>query len=140
MSSGKMGTIGDILVTYDNKHSGWNHGHAAIVRENNNYIVEAMPSSGVRNQPNTWASDYDSKKKFYVKGATYSNYYNAQSYAFSKIGYDYDILAAKDNPWRFYCSSLVWQSWVSQGYNLDTNGGTYVTPADIEYHSLTIEY
>ncbi|TPG70195.1 hypothetical protein EEL31_18000 [Brevibacillus laterosporus] len=41
VSSGRMGTVGDILITYDNKTSMWRHGHAAIVRKNNDYIVEA---------------------------------------------------------------------------------------------------
>ncbi len=39
-SSGRMETNGDILITYDNKTSRWRHGHDAIVRNNNNYIVE----------------------------------------------------------------------------------------------------
>ena len=38
-----MGTVGDILITYNNSTLGWNHGHANIARTNNNYIVGAWP-------------------------------------------------------------------------------------------------
>ncbi|MGY2613436.1 YiiX/YebB-like N1pC/P60 family cysteine hydrolase [Bacillus pretiosus] len=139
-SSGKMGTKGDILISYDNKTAGWNHGHAAIVLEDNNYYMEAWPDRGVRVHDNDFGTRFNSKKKQYIKGASNNQYRAAQNYAYSKKGSKYSVLTRKDNPYQFYCSSLVWQAWKSQGYDLDSNGGGIVTPADIDNSSYTITY
>ncbi|MEW5549973.1 YiiX/YebB-like N1pC/P60 family cysteine hydrolase [Peribacillus frigoritolerans] len=140
LTSGEMGTNGDILITYDNKTSGWRHGHAAIVQKNNNYIVEAWPKKGVRSYKNNWKNRFNSKKKMYVKGATSDNYTDAQKWAKKQIGDPYKMPTGKNNHLRFYCSSLVWQSWYHQGFDLDGNGGTVVTPADLEKDRSTIIY
>jgi uncharacterized protein YycO len=140
MTAGEMGTNGDILITYDNKTSGWRHGHAAIVQTNNDYVVESWPNVGVRSYKNNWSSRFSSKKKMYISGASSSKYTAAQAYAKSKIGSPYQAPVGKNSPIAFYCSSLVWQSWYKQGYDLDGNGGLLVTPADLENDSQTIVY
>ncbi|WP_139788092.1 YiiX/YebB-like N1pC/P60 family cysteine hydrolase [Anoxybacillus sp. UARK-01] len=139
-NSGKMGTVGDILITYDNKTSVWAHGHAAIVRDNNDYIVEAWPDVGVRVYQNNWANRFSTKKKFYVKDASYSKYDSAQKWAYYQVGDPYSLTATKDSVDKFYCSQLVWKAWNNTGYDLDADGGQIVTPADLEEHSLTIAY
>jgi uncharacterized protein YycO len=140
MTAGEMGTYGDILITYDSKTSGWEHGHAAIVQTNNDYIVEAWPNVGVRSYQNNWANRFTSKKKMYVSGAPSADYTNAQTWAKQQLGDPYSIPAGKNDARKFYCSSLVWQAWYNQGYNLDANGGLLVTPADLENDSSTIVY
>ncbi|MMZ62587.1 hypothetical protein D1872_248030 [compost metagenome] len=139
-STGQMGVTGDILITYDNKHSGWEHGHAAIVRQDKNYIVEAMPSDGVRNYQNNWGVRCDTKKKMYVNGATAAKKTAAQAYAAGKIGTKYSLLSTKSSTSSYYCSQLVWQAWNEQGFDLDSNGGFIVTPAELERDFNTIVY
>ncbi|MBU8715344.1 MULTISPECIES: YiiX/YebB-like N1pC/P60 family cysteine hydrolase [Brevibacillus] len=139
-SSGKMGTVGDILITYDNETSGWNHGHAAIVRKSNDYIVEAWPKEGVRVYKNNWGSRFDSAYKFYVKGADDSDFTNAQKYAYSQLGKPYQLNVQKHFTDAYYCSQLVWKAWYEQGFDVDADGGFLVTPADIDDSKLTVEY
>jgi uncharacterized protein YycO len=139
LSSVSMGTKGDVLVTYDQDISGWNHGHAAIVAINYDYIYEAMPDPGVRYYPNRWAN-YNTKKKMYVKGASFANYDNAVAFAKAQVGKPYSLAAAKDQTKVYYCSLLVWKSWQKQGFDLDGDGGLIVTPADLDLDSQTITY
>lgn len=137
-TSSAMGTIGDVLVTYDQAFKDWNHGHAAIVAENSDYLIEAMPSSGVRYYPNRWG-DYNTKKKMYVN-TTYSNISNAYGFIRDQLGKPYSLAAAKDQTSVYYCSLLVWKGYNRQGVDLDGNGGLIVTPADLELSSKTIAY
>lgn len=139
-SSGKMGTVGDILITYDNETSGWNHGHAAIVRKNNDYIVEAWPKEGVRVYKNNWGNRFDSAYKFYVKGADDTDFNNAQKYAYSQLGKPYQLNVQKHFTDAYYCSQLVWKAWYEQDFDVDADGGFLVTPADIDDSKLTVEY
>ncbi len=140
--SGKMGTKGDILVTYQHSHFGWDHGHAAIVRTDNNYIVEAWSGSTnkVRNYQNNFKTRYSDARKFYIKGATDADYGNAVSYAYNQIGDPYSLTATKNTTTKFYCSQLAWQAWNKQGFDLDGNGGLIVTPANLEDDGSTIKY
>jgi uncharacterized protein YycO len=138
-STSKMGTKGDVLVTYDQAIKDWNHGHAAIVAIDNNYIYEAMPDSGVRYYPNRWGN-YNTKKAMWVSGATSSHYSNAVAFAADQLGEPYSLAAAKDQTLKWYCSLLVWKAWNRQGFDLDGNGGLVVTPADLENDSQTLVY
>jgi uncharacterized protein YycO len=139
---GKMGTVGDILVTYLPAHFGWNHGHAAIVRYDNNYIVEAWTGNDnkVRNYQNNFGKRFSDARKFYVKGATDQEYKNAAAYETEQVGDPYSLAATTNTTTKFYCSQLVWQAWSRQGYDLDGNGGFVVTPANLEADSQTIRY
>ncbi|MBR8661792.1 YiiX/YebB-like N1pC/P60 family cysteine hydrolase, partial [Brevibacillus sp. NL20B1] len=139
-SNGKMGTVGDILITFDNRTSGWNHGHAAIVRKNNDYIVEAWPDDGVRVYKNNWGKRFKTAYKYYVKGADEEDYVNAQKYAYSQLGKPYKLNVEKHFTKGFYCSQLVWKAWYEQGFDVDADGGFIVTPADIAESKLTVEY
>ena len=139
-SSGRMGTVGDILITYDNKTTVWRHGHAAIVRKNNDYIVEAWPDEGVRNYKNNWGNRFDSALKLYVKGADDTDYINAQRFAYGEEGKPYKLNVAKHFTSSYYCSKLVWKAWDEQGFDVDADGGFIVTPADIENSKITVEY
>ncbi len=135
-----LGTNGDVLVTYDNKTSGWNHGHTAIVRWDNNYIIEAMPTPGVRYHQNNWKSRFISERAFYVSGAAGSKYTNAARNAASRVGKPYAIYTSKTSTDKYYCSKLVWQAWRGQGWDLDADGGYWVFPVDLERDAHTIRY
>lgn len=138
--SGTYGTNEDILISYDSGYKNWNYGHAAIVRKGDRQIIEAWPGDGVRLYTNNWSTRWNSKKKMYVRGASSSNYTNAQAYAYDKLGSSYNLLAGKQATSMYYCSLLVWQAWNKQGYDLDGNGGSIVTPADLESSSRTQVY
>lgn len=139
-SSSSLGTNGDILITYDSNTSGWHYGHTAIVRFDNNYVIEAWPGDGVRNYKNNWKTRFNSKRAFWVKYANGDDYHYAQSYAIAKIGRPYSLATTKTSVTKFYCSKLVWQAWKSRGFDLDSNGGVLVTPANIEDDSQTLRY
>ncbi|WP_051430850.1 YiiX/YebB-like N1pC/P60 family cysteine hydrolase [Thermicanus aegyptius] len=138
--SGQVGTEGDILVTYDNKTSGWHHGHAAIVRWDNTYIIEAWPDDGVRYYVNNWASRFIDARGFWVTGASEDDYDYAEDVAQRQIGEPYSLTTSKDDTTRWYCSKLVWYAWNQQGYDLDPDGGYYVLPSDLEDSDLTYRF
>lgn len=135
----KCNYMGDILTTKDNKHSGWHHGHAGIVMEDNNYTVEAFDTDGVQVRNNTWKRANE-RKGPYVRGAVRNNALHAQLYAYSKKGHNYSLTASKSSHDVFYCSSLVWKAWNEQGYDLDDNGGYWVLPMDLRNDYNTIEF
>ncbi|MCM2988492.1 hypothetical protein M3580_04530 [Bacillus safensis] len=140
-ASGKMGKVGDILTTYDNKTSSWRHGHNAIVQSDNSKIMEAWAGKGVRTYQNNWSKRFKSKKKQYVKGADIYDKVKAQRYAGGKTGKPYSIATTKKSTDKYYCSKLVWQSYKNtKKIDLDSNGGALVTPADIDQSSKTVSY
>jgi len=142
-SSSALGTNGDILITYDTDSVlGWNYGHAAIVRWDAAYVVEAMPDDGVRYHVNNWKSRYNSWKGLWVKGATDGHYTDAQAYARGQLGKKYSLVYGKYQSTYFYCSLLAWKSWKISGssFDLDDDGGVVVTPGDIDQDSQTITY
>ncbi|AKM17707.1 Uncharacterized distant relative of cell wall-associated hydrolases [[Flavobacterium] thermophilum] len=139
-SSGALGTNGDILITYDSESSGWNHGHAAIVRWDGEYIIEAWPGEGVRYYVNNWKTRWKTWKGLWVKGAMGEDYTSAQSYARAQIGEPYSLTATKGQSSKWYCSLLVWKAWENRGFDLDDDGGIIVTPSDLDQDSETITY
>ncbi|WJQ14403.1 YiiX/YebB-like N1pC/P60 family cysteine hydrolase [Geobacillus stearothermophilus] len=139
-SSGALGTNGDILITYDSESSGWNHGHAAIVRWDGDYIIEAWPGDGVRYYVNNWKIRFKTWKALWVKGAMGEDYTSAQSYARAQIGEPYSLTATKNQSSKWYCSLLVWKAWENRGFDLDDDGGIIVTPSDLDQDPETITY
>ncbi|MGP4063260.1 distant relative of cell wall-associated hydrolase-like protein [Halobacillus litoralis] len=138
-SSGALGTNGDILITTDNKTAGYDHGHAAVVRWDTNYIVEAMPG-GVRYNDNNWKNEYTDWWGLWVSGASGSDYDYTESYARGQVGEPYSILALKNQSSKWYCSLIPYKAWSYRGFNLDTDGGTHVTPRDILFDNDTIVF
>ncbi len=67
----------------------------------------------------------------------------AVAYAEAKLGTPYDFFFNKYNDSRLYCSELIWHGYYYGTYSLDldTNGGSMVTPADIYQNpNLTLVY
>ncbi|AIM16138.1 hypothetical protein HW35_07385 [Bacillus sp. X1(2014)] len=139
-SSNALGTNGDILITYDNKTSGWNHGHAAIVRWDNSYVIEAWPNAGVRYYTNNWKSRFTTWKGLWVSGADGADYDYAEYYARLQHGDPYSVAYGKYQDSYWYCSLLVWKAWYQAGFDLDDDGGVLVTPGDIDQDSQTITF
>ena len=128
---GRLGTYGDILITYNGDKKSWIHGHAGIVSTNNNVTIEAFPWRGVIRNSNRW---YEKGNRLYrpknVRGGQYTA---AARNAESHVGKEYflDIF----NKWRtdkFYCSQLVWRAWLDAGKNIAPSSGNIVTPGDLE--------
>lgn len=139
-SSSSLGTNGDVLITYDSEKMGWNYGHAAVVRWDTAYVIEAWPGDGVRYYKNNWKSRFNSWKGLWVKGATDRNYSDAQSYASGQLGKKYSLAYGKYQANYFYCSLLAWKAWNNTGFNLDDDGGVLVTPGDIDQDTQTVTY
>lgn len=144
-SNASLGTFGDILVTYSFSSFGINIaavGHAAIVHNDSSYTIESFPDGGVRVYNNDWGS----KSRVYgvrVRGASYSDYQNAASYAVSQADaqkpYNWNFFN-KGTTDSFYCSQLVWRAWKNQGYEVDRmNLGDWepVSPAELVGGSQT---
>lgn len=135
-----IGTYGDILVSYGISSWAVITGHAGIVSlVSSTLTVESWPGfnspigvDGVQYYTNNWGS-YSMTFGFGVTGATTSQYQNSASYAQNQVGKPFNLVFInKFDTSRFYCSSLVWRAWDTQGYNVDgTPIDTWVTPADI---------
>lgn len=128
---GRLGTYGDILITYNGGKKSLLHGHAGIVSLNNNVTIEAFPWQGVVRKSNRW---YEKGNRLYrPKNVSVSQYRAAARNAQSHVGKEYflDIF----NKWRtdkFYCSQLVWRAWLDAGKNIAPSSGNIVTPGDLE--------
>jgi len=62
-------------------------------------------------------------------------------YAIAHIGtpYDFNFFGGKDTEDKMYCSELVWRSYLSQGYDLDSDPFPWVWPSDIVASPLLVE-
>ena len=78
----------------------------------------------------------------FMSKAKSSQFIAATNYASGKSAKSYSLAAGKKSTSKYYssCSQLVWQSLWKQGYDLDSNGGIIVTPAQLEKDSQTIVY
>ncbi|MFU8692747.1 YiiX/YebB-like N1pC/P60 family cysteine hydrolase (plasmid) [Rossellomorea sp. FS2] len=131
-TSSSVGTEGDVLATMDSSSSKgiFNYGHAAIVRWDDNYTIEAYPNGGVQYKKNDWKTRYNKVRGFWVKGASLSHYDKAENYAKAQLGEPYNTGFGKWPTDRWYCSQLVWRAWYQQGFDID-DGGSVVSPADL---------
>lgn len=115
---------------------GWNHGHVLMFTSASKIIEAPGIGKVVKEHSRT-----DNKV---VIGDDYHLTFTskASSTAKSKI-----VARARKDIGKFYlsstyntrcdidsvnCSSLLWCAYKSQGYNIDSNGGTFVSPADIK--------
>jgi cell wall-associated NlpC family hydrolase len=65
----------------------------------------------------------------------------ALQYAIAHIGtpYDFNFFGGKDTEDKMYCSELVWRSYLSQGFDLDSDPFPWVWPSDIVHSPLLVE-
>lgn len=142
---------GDII--YESKGGGGFTGHTALIVDiayDTNYnqeyvlVVEAVPNGGVCYgvlTPTRFNHQEDTIKR--VKTATQAQINSAVDWACDQVGDAYSIDIVKDatqSNQNWYCSELVWAAFYWQGIYLDQddndeNGGSIVTPAEINADS-----
>jgi uncharacterized protein YycO len=118
-SKGYVPMPGDILLTEDSTPD-----HAGIVY-NSTTTVEASSGGVTTYDIGKWYRAYGSFKVMRVKNASFAQASGAANYAFSKVSYPYNYnFADYKNTSSFYCTSLVYRSWRSNGVsavNLDSD-------------------
>lgn len=136
---------GDILITSDNKsYHVIRHGHAAMLVDGST-IIEAV-RSGVRKYKYDWLSRYNNcyasrvyggKNKFENTNKTWAQ--TAADWACGKVGTPYKITSDKDTIKTFYCSQLVYRSYLSASKRkIDlSEGAKYIWPMGLYYNSNT---
>lgn len=138
---------GYILITRATYTFGWRHGHAAIVVDSNNgYILE----SAVLGEPSQLS--YVDKFRYYPNFIILKPKESTQN-QLNKIAC-YSLKALYKVPYRIscgifmpkyientapegtQCSHLVWYAYMSENFDIDSNGGKIVTPKDIANSDL----
>lgn len=132
---------GDILVNFSTSTLDWRHGHSALVIDAENDKTIEHTLVGAQSHMGT-ISSWGKQPKFVVLRYEDEEIIN-KVVEFAKenlIGVDYDIFVGidgkkdKSDEKRKYasnCSHIVWQAFKSQGIDIDSNGGVFVTPNDI---------
>ncbi|HAG10517.1 MAG TPA: hypothetical protein DCK76_03835 [Desulfotomaculum sp.] len=117
---------GDILL-------GGNHGssygvftHAGLYTGDNR-VVDAGASSGVYLAEAQDYHDYDWAAILRVK-ADPGQKKAAVDYALSQTGRPFFILAPRKEDGLWYCTKLIWYSYLHQGINLDCSKGYWILP------------
>lgn len=131
---------GDILVTFNTHTCDWRHGHTAIVTDAaRGEILEHKSIGNVSCMGK--ASVWGAYPAFAVlRYADESVASSAAQYAKEELeGIDYSIFAGiiskdktgSDSPFSSHCSHIVWQAFMAAGADIDSDGGSFVTPHDI---------
>lgn len=137
-ANNRVGLPGDVLVSLDSASSSMIIGHAAIVSHSSDTTIESFKENyspigvdGVQYYTNVW---HNKKGAFWLRAKKASAALNtaAVNYASNQVGKPYNInFLDKERTDCFYCSQLVWQSWFTVGIDIDSNGGSIVSPVDI---------
>ena len=146
---------GDILVTFSGHVFGWRSGHAAIVvKASEGQTLEAITygcDSAVCSVEH-WR-EYPCFALLRLKGITSAQQAEIAEYAMAElVDVPYSLFAFTDSnvPGNIevlgeieapgmastQCAHLVWAVYRHFGYDLDSDGGSVVTPADIFYSDL----
>lgn len=145
--SSALGTVGDILVSLivDSGSFGF-AGHAAIVHTDRSLTIESYAGSfspigidGVQIYENNWMNSQGSLQ-LRPYGASLSDYTTAANYAIQQVGKPYNWnFFNKTTTDAFYCSQLVWLSWLEVGINTETGSppNGIIAPADLVNSSNT---
>ncbi len=134
---------GDILITLSTHSLGWRHGHAALVIDENTTLecVTWGTTSKLRT-PEHWKR-YSNCVLLRIKDVTNKEQEDVVAYALENLlDVDYHLSAGfiggkdicpEDPQFGLQCGYLVWYAWKQMGYDIDSNGGSLVTPKDIMY-------
>jgi cell wall-associated NlpC family hydrolase len=132
---------GDILTRDDDLIS-FMEAHDAIY-VGDGQIIDALPDGGVQYRSLEGfiadADDYVIAQRLAAWSEEVTQ--GALDYAVGHIGtpYDYAYFGGKDTEDSMYCSELVWRAYLSQGIDLDSNGGPWVWPGEIVRSPLLVE-
>ena len=139
---------GDILITLSGHFFGWRSGHAGLVTDREaGKVLEAFAlgqKSGLCDLDH-W-KEYPGFALLRLKSGTEEETEEIAAYAASHLlDISYDLASFKreadgvsDTLSGTQCAHLVWTAYARFGYDLDSDGGWVVTPADI-FHSELLE-
>lgn len=107
----------------------------------NDYCIwsaNVSPRNGVqREQPAKYRA-YDVAFGGWVPSVSAAKRAAARAYCRAQNGEPYDIVSAKSDTARWYCSKLVWSSYrAAAGIDLDADSGYWVWPVDLVNDSQT---
>lgn len=132
---------GDILVNLSTSTLDWRHGHSALVIDAENDKTIEHTLVGGKSQYGSVSSWCTQPKFVILRYEDKEIVRNVVEYAKNNLlGVDYDIFVGIDGKkFKSYdkrkyasnCSHIVWQAFKSQGVDIDSNGGLFVTPEDI---------
>jgi len=132
---------GDILVTMSTHTLGYRHGHAALVIDENTTLESTVIGTESEFCPVSAWRTYADYAVLRVKDAPPGLRQAVAEYAgINLYGMPYNLTAgiwgdktADLNTERIpvQCAYLVWCAWNAFGYDLDSDGGRIVTPADL---------
>lgn len=137
---------GDILVTNCSHFLGWRNGHAGIVIDAQNRLVleaQVLGSPTVVNTLERWEK-YPSFVVLRLKDVDLQKREKIAAYAAEKlIGVPYRLTAGifgrEDETINgTQCAHLIWTVYKKFGYDLDSDGGVFITPKDLAESSLLI--
>lgn len=149
---------GDILITFSGHFLGWRSGHAAIVIDAENGVTLEAQEMGENSQVGSledWRF-YPCFALLRLKGATEEERAEIAVYAKDTLmGIPYALNSfckrteksgeepgvrgeMQDAPSGTQCAHLVWYAYNHFGYDIDSDGGSIVTPRDI-YDSDLLE-
>lgn len=139
---------GDVIVTLSTHTAGWSHGHAGLVVDAENGVTlesVVLGSLSSRMNVNHWrgystmavlrpkADDETRQKVAQLALDKLDNIpYSLVSGAFG------DKFQPLDGPHSAHCGYLPWYAWMSQGVDLDSDGGRIAAPEDL-LHSPNVE-
>ncbi len=130
---------GDVLVTFNTRTLDWRHGHCGLVLDDEGSLMLEHIAIGKKSAVNSTVY-WGIYPAFMV--LRYSDEKIAEAAAdYAKdnlVGIPYNLFAGfvkKDKTGESdpssHCSHIVWQAYKSQGVDIDSDGGTMVTPRDI---------
>lgn len=133
---------GDIIVSLSTHTLGWRHGHAGLVLDPEEGITlesVVLGSDSAQMNAQHWRT-YSTLIVLRPKNATDAQRHEVVEFAKAHLdGIPYSLLSGIFGP-KFQplegdhnaqCAYLPWYAWMSQGIDLDGNGGTIVTPTDL---------
>lgn len=132
---------GDIIITLNIHSLGWRHGHAAIVTDAENGItVQAVMIGEESDYGNLaeWES-YPCVAVLRAKNLSADEREKIAEFAENNLtGIKYSLFAdmfknsnIESLPETTHCANLVWYAFMQFGIDIDSDGGTVVTPKDI---------
>lgn len=132
---------GDILVTLSTHTAGWRHGHAALVIDRDTALESIMLGTDSCLVPVRRWYTYSGYAVLRVKDASPALRQQAVQFALKHLqGVPYRLTAGFLGPkapepdapqFGLHCSYLVWYTWKSFGFDLDSDGGRLVSSRDL---------
>lgn len=132
---------GDILLTASSHTFGWRNGHAALVVDaDSRTTLESvvLGQNSTLQSVDKWES-YTGFRLLRLKGVPKEERAQIAEHAVSLLSdIPYGLLSvhkkgasSDEAPNATHCAHLVWSAYAKSGYDLDSDGGAVVTPADI---------